>query len=60
MRKIKASPNYAAQHLRAVIVEKAINISMLIFKLLPIKANKAGGSLNRIACKTDFLLSRHI
>lgn len=42
MRKIKASPNYAAQLSRAVIVEKAINISMLI-KLLPIRANRAGG-----------------
>lgn len=51
MREIKVCLDYAAQLSNVVIVEKAINLSMFIFKPLPIRTNRAGGSQNRIACK---------
>jgi len=53
MREIKVCFNYAAQLSRVVIVEKATNLSMFIFKPLPIRANRVGGSQNRIACKKN-------
>lgn len=42
LRKMKACPNHAAQLSRAVIVEKAINISMLIFKNYQLEQTEQG------------------